>query len=80
MYILLTGIYRIREIIHQHLYWPITRPAIRKEVKNDNTCQRTKLSNTKYGKLPAKEADDIPCNKLCVYLIDPYVIRRKGQK
>ena len=31
-------------------------------------------------KLPAKEAEEIPWNKLCVYLIDPYVIRRNGKK
>ena len=30
-----------------------------------------KRSNVKYGKLPAKLAEEIPRNKLFVYLIDP---------
>ena len=34
----------------------------------------------KYGKLPAKEAEKIPQNTLCVDIIDPYIIRRKGRK
>ena len=34
----------------------------------------------KYGKLPAKEADEIPWNKLCVDIIGPYIIRRNINK
>ena len=65
---------------YQNLHWPGIRDAVRKEVKNDDTCQRTKWSNIKYGKLPAKESEEIPREKICVYIIYPYVIRRKGQK
>ena len=43
-------------IICQRLYWPNIIDAIRKEVYNCDTCQRTKLSNKKYGKLPDKLA------------------------
>ena len=32
------------------------------------------------GKLSAKLAEEIPMNKLCVDLIRPYFIRRKGKK
>ena len=67
-------------MICQHLYWIDIRYAVRKEVTNCDTCQRTKRSNKKYGKLTAKLSEEIPRNKLFVDLIGPYVIRRKGRK
>ena len=54
---------RTEAMIRQHLYWTDIRDAVWKEVTNYDTCQRTKQSNKKYGKLPAKEAEEIPCNK-----------------
>ena len=71
---------RTEEMISQHLYWPIIRNTVRKEVNNCDTCQRTKWSNKKSGKLPAKEAEEITQNKIFVYIIGPYGIRRKGKK
>ena len=56
---------------HQYLYWSGIRYAIRKEVTNFDTFQCTKWPNKKYGKLPAKEAEEIPWNKLCEDLIVP---------
>ena len=47
---------------------------------NCDTCQRTKQSDKKYGKLPEKLSKEIPINKLCVDIIGTYVIRRKGDK
>ena len=41
-------------MICKYLYWSGIRKSIRKEVNNCDTCQRTKLSNKKYCKLPAK--------------------------
>ena len=41
------------------------------------TC---KTVNKKYGKLPAKLAEETPWNKLCVDLIGPYKIRIKGKE
>ena len=38
-----------------------------------------KTVNKKYGKLPAKLAEETPPNKLCVDLIGPYKIRIKGK-
>ena len=38
-----------------------------------------KTVNKKYGKLPDKLAKETPWNKLCVDLIAPYKIRRKGK-
>ena len=37
-----------------HLYWPDIRDVVQKEVTICDTCQRTKLSNKKYGKSTAK--------------------------
>ena len=67
-------------MIHQYLYWPEIRYSVLKEGSNCGTCQRTKLSNKKYVKLPAKLAEEIPWNKLFVDLVGPYVIQRKGKK
>ena len=47
----------------QNLYWPSIRESIRNEVSNIHNLQCTKLSNKKYGKLPAKVAEEIPWNK-----------------
>ena len=38
-----------------------------------------KTVNKKYGKLPAKLAEDTSWNKTCVYLTGPYKIIRKGK-
>ena len=67
-------------MIRQNLYWPDIRDAAKKVEISCDTCQRTKQPNKKYGKLPAKLSEDIPWNKLCVDLIGPYGIRRKGKK
>ena len=71
---------RTEAMIIQHLYWPNIKYSASKEVNDCNTCQRTKQSNKKHGKLPAKLSEEIPWNKICVDLIGPYVIRRKGKK
>ena len=64
-------------MICQHLYWPDIRYDVQKEVTNCDTCQRTKLSNKKYCKLPVKLAEEIPWIKLYVDLIGTCTIRRK---
>ena len=43
-----------------------------------DVCKQTKLSTKKYGKFHAKLTEEIPWNKLCVYIIYPYKIRIKG--
>jgi hypothetical protein len=43
-------------------------------------CQKAKPTNQKYGKLPAKLAEEHPWDTLCVDLIGPYKIERKGKK
>ena len=79
-YLLHPGMDITEAMICEHLYWPNIKYSARKEVNDCNTCQRTKQSNKKYGKLPAKLSEAIPRNRLCVHLTGPYVIKRKGQK
>jgi transposase InsO family protein len=43
-------------------------------------CQRNKRRPNKYGLLPPKLGEATPWDKLCVNLISPYKIRRKGNK
>ena len=62
------------------MYWTRIIDAVRKEVYNCDTLQHTKRSNIKYGKLPAKEAEEIPWIKLCIYQIFTYVTGRKVKK
>ena len=59
-------------IICQPFYWPDIRDAVQKEVNNCDTCQRTKRSKKKYGKLQDNLSDETPQNKICVDLIGPY--------
>ena len=37
------------------------------------------MKNQKYGKLPPKQAETNPWDTLCVDLIGPYMIPRKGK-
>ena len=55
------------------------RDEITNYVKSCPTCQKNKRKVKKYGHLPPKEAEVIPWDKMCIDLIGPYKIRRKGQ-
>ena len=74
------GINRTEETIGQHLWWPKMRAHITNYVKICPLCQRNKRRQKKYGLLPPKEAESTPWDKLCVDLIGPYKIQRKGQE
>ena len=74
------GINRTEERIGQHLWWPKMRDQITSFVKACPVCQRSKRKHKKYGTLPPKEAEATPWDKLCVDLIGPYKIRRKGKE
>ena len=71
---------RTEVITHRHFYWTEIRTDVRKEVNICDTCQRTKRSNIQYGRLPAKEADEIPRKKLYLDVIGCYTIQMKGKK
>ena len=70
----------MQAIIFHHLYWPGIRKTVRKEATKCDVCQRTKRSTKKYGKLPAKLAEEILRNKICVDLTGPYKICRKWRE
>ena len=42
--------------------------------------QKNKSQTKKYGHLPAKDAEYIPWDRLCIDLIREYKIRRKDKK
>ena len=56
------------------------RPMIRRIYKGCLACQKSKVSNKKYGKIPAKTAEENPWDTLCVDLIGPYKIKTKSKK
>ena len=56
-YLINPGMDRREELICRNFYWTVIRSAIQKEVTNCNTCQITKKSKKKDGKLPDKEAE-----------------------
>jgi hypothetical protein len=74
------GINRTEETIGQHLWWPYIREDIRDFVQRCPTCQKNKRSQRKFGHLPPKKAEVVPWDKMCIDLIGPYKIRRKGHK
>ena len=74
------GINRTEETIGQHLWWPKMRNHITNYVRICPLCQRNKKRLKKYGFLPPKDAEAIPWDRLCIDLIGPYTIRRKGRK
>ena len=74
------GINRTEETIAQHLFWPKMRSQITGYVQTCPTCQRNKRKVKKYGWLPPKEAESTPWDKMCIDLIGPYKIKRKGRK
>ena len=43
------------------------------------SCQRNMRKEKKYGHLPPKKAEALIWDKMCIILIRPYKIRRKGK-
>ena len=71
---------RTEMTIRQHFTWKNLREDIRKICGQCPTCQLTKRHSKKYGKLPPKEPEEIPWDILCVDLIGPYTMVKKGRK
>jgi hypothetical protein len=74
------GINRTEQTIRQQFTWPRLSKHVQEACSRYDTCQLTKKAKKKYGKLPAKEAEIEPWDVLCVDLIGPYNIERKGKK
>ena len=73
------GINCTKRTIQQHFTWPKLHFDVERYCKTCHTCQLTKKNSKKYGKLPPKEAEATPWDILCVDLIGPYTIHRKGK-
>ena len=74
------GTTRTEATIRQHFDWKGLRTMVIATCRKCNNCQMAKVTNQKYGKLPAKVAEENPWDTLCVDLIGPYKIQRKGKK
>ena len=70
---------RTEQTLRQHFDWKGLRTTVHNVCKNFPTCQRSKTTNQKYGKLPLKQAETNPSGTLCVDLIGPYTIPQKGK-
>ena len=62
--------------LRQHFDWKGLRTTVHDVCKKCPTCQKSKKTNQKYGKLPPKQAETNPWYTLCVNLIGPYTIPR----
>ena len=74
------GTTRTEAAIRQHFDWKGLRTMVIATCKKCQLCQKAKLTNQKYGKLPAKLAEENPWDTLCVDLMGPCKIERKGKK
>jgi hypothetical protein len=71
---------RTEQTLRQYLWWPNLRNEVHEVCTKCHLCQKTKRTGKKYGHLPPKEAETIPWDVLCVDLIGPYTIKRRGKK
>jgi hypothetical protein len=74
------GTTRTEATIRQHFDWKGLRTMVIATCKKCQLCQKAKLTNQTHGKLPAKLAEENPWDTLCVDLIGPCKIERKGTK
>ena len=71
---------RTEQTIRQHFTFKGLRTKVKSHCSKCKICQLTKKRNKKYGHLPEKEAEVIPWMILCVDLIGPYKVSRKGKE
>jgi hypothetical protein len=75
-----SGETRTEQTIRQQFWWSNLRNDVHNICSKCDTCQRAKRTTKKYGHLPAKEAEADPWEVLCVDLVGPYTIKRRGKK
>ena len=63
--------------LRQHFDWKGLHTTFQDVYKKCPTCQRSKTTNQKYGKLPPKQAETNPWDTLYVDLIGPYTTPQK---
>ncbi len=74
-----SGETRTEQTIRQQFWWSNLRNDVHNICSKCDTCQRAKRTTKKYGHLPAKEAEADPWEVLCVDLVGPYTIKRRGK-
>ena len=70
---------RTEHTLLQQFDWRGLRTTVHDVCKKYPTCQIAKTTNQKYGKLPPKQVETNSWDTLCVDLIGPYTIPRKGK-
>ena len=70
---------RTDHTLRKHFHWKGLRTTVHYVCKKSPTRQRAKTTYQKYGKLPTKMAETNPWDTLCVDLIGPNRIPRKGK-
>ena len=65
---------RTENTLRQHFYWKFLRKTVHDMCKKCPTCQRAKITNQKYDKLPPKQTETNPWDTLCVDLMGPFPI------
>ena len=70
---------RTEHTLLQHFDWKGLCTTVHNVCKKCPTCLKAKTINQKYGKLSPKQAETNPWDTLCVDLIGPYTITRKGK-
>ena len=71
---------RTEQTIRQHFWFKNLREKVHDICSKCPTCQISKVSYKKYGHLPMKEAEAEPWERLCVDLIGPYTVKRRGKE
>jgi Integrase zinc binding domain len=70
---------RTEQTIRQHFTWKNLREHVKEVCQKCHTCQVAKRTTKKYSLLPEKEAEVEPWDKLCIDLIGPSTLKRKGK-
>ena len=63
---------RMELTLRQHYDWKGLRGTVVSTCKACTTCKERKKKQTKYAKVPPKDAEAIPWHTLCIDLIGPY--------
>jgi Integrase zinc binding domain len=69
---------RTEQTIVQHFWLKALKEDVQKQFSTCDICQRTKKTLTKSGTLLEKEVEAEPWETLCVDMVGPYTIKRRG--
>ena len=65
-----------KSTISRQYYWSNLWENTFTHIKVCKTSHKNNKQNLKYGKLPSKEVEAIPWNRLSVHLISPYKLEK----